>query len=383
MILNPKKFSSFFQLFFLLASLYWLPFIGSFYLSSIKIFMLVIFLIIIILFNQKKIEIKFRNILFLFLFFNLSLLYEILNNGSGEYILTIFTIGFFYILGAWFSRFDFRYNPTYLFYLFCFLNIWVILSIVFPFFNYRNSLMLSYDFEDVMLSSTGFSIARTSWAIGIFLLSMFYLYSEKESYKKFFIFFLPYLTVVLLGARGGIFYFTLASIFMFFALNFNIYKKILILFIFSTSIMFFLYSFSHLARLSGAEDFTTGRLDHYSFFLNIFNENIFLGTYSKGFYDLHNYGLNVSFIHNAYLNILTKYGVVGSFPFLLLILYSLINIFKKFEMINLPLYLLLVGGFLSCFFEPDTIFSYGFHILLFWFILGFTSNKIKSDRGFS
>jgi hypothetical protein len=383
MIFNPKKFSSFFQLFFLLASLYWLPFINSFYLSSVKIFMLVIFLIIIILFNQKKIEIKFRNILFIFLFFNLSLVYEILNNGSGEYILTIFTIGFFYILGAWFSRFDFKYNPTYLFYLFCFLNIWVILSIVFPFFNYRNSLMLSYDFEDVMLSSTGFSIARTSWAIGIFLLSMFYLYSEKDNYKKFFIFFLPYLTVILLGARGGIFYFTLASVFIFFSLNYNIYKKILILFFFSISIMFFLYNFSDLARLSGAEDFTTGRLDHYSFFLNIFNENIFLGTYSKGFYDLHNYGLNVSFIHNAYLNILTKYGIMGSFPFLLLIFYSLINIFKKFEMINLPLYLLLLGGGLSCFFEPDTIFSYGFHILLFWFILGFTSNKIKSDREFS
>lgn len=383
MILNPKNFSSFFQLFFLLASLYWLPFINSLYLSSVKVFMLGIFLIIIILFNQKKIEIKFRNIFFLFLFFSLALLYEILNNGSGEYILTIFTIGFFYILGIWFSRFDFRYNPTYLFYLFCFLNIWVILSKLFPFFNYRNSLMLSYDFEDVMLSSTGFSIARTSWAIGIFLLSMFYLYSEKDNYKKFFIFFLPYLTVILLGARGGIFYFTLASVFIFFSLNYNIYKKILILFVFLISILFFLYNFSDLARLSGAEDFTTGRLDHYSFFLNIFNENIFLGTYSKGFYDLHNYGLNVSFIHNAYLNILTKYGVIGSFPFLLLILYSLINIFKKFEMFNLPLYLLLAGGFLSCFFEPDTIFSYGFHILLFWFILGFTSNKIKSDREFS
>lgn len=377
MILNPKNFSYFFQLFFLLASLYWLPFVSSSYLSSIKIFMLVVFLIVIILFNQKKLIIKNKNILFIYLFFSISLCYEISNNGSGEYILTVSTVGFFYILGAWFSRFDFRNNPTYLFYLFCFLNIWVILSVVFPFFNYRNSLMLSYDFEDVMLSSTGFSIARTSWAIGIFLLSMFYLYSEKESYKKFFIFFLPYLTVILLGARGGIFYFTVASIFMFFALNFNIYKKILILFIFSISIMFFLYSFSDLARLSGAEDFTTGRLDHYSFFVNIFNENIFLGTYSQGFYDLHNYGLNVSFIHNAYLNILIKYGIVGFFPFLLLIFYSLINIFKKIEKVNLPLYLLLVGGFLSCFFEPDTIFSYGFHILLFWFILGFTSNKIK------
>lgn len=370
MVLTRYKVFVFLQLLFLLNIFYWAPFISVEILSFIKFIILIFVLLLSFAFLSKIKFNKFFLIMFLtciFLFF----LYESFSSGDGEYLKTGLIISIFYILGYIFSGYSLKNNfkfPVIIFTLAC---LWVILSVFIPALDYKNSLMLDYTFEDVLLSSTGFSIARTSWGLSAFLLCMYFYHSSKSNKIKFLAFIVSMISVFLLATRGGMLYYNLALIFIIYQSNIKLIYKNLISIFLMISLALIYYKYGDLLRLSNKEDISTGRFEHYSFFYVLFKENYWLGTYSNGLYDLTKFGLSVSKVHNAFLNLLLKYGILGAIPFFILLVYSIYKILNNYYKNLKYLYILLIGGILSCLLEPDSIFSYGYHVLIFWFVLAY------------
>lgn len=371
---NVKTIAIFLQYFFLICVLYWFPYVSNGFLASIKIISLIILSAsIFILSLPNKFPIKSFFLTIIYCFFVLC--YEFYNQGDSSYLIFTFTVLLFYIFGCSFAKYKFNKLGNLPFYIFVTICLWVIASKFIPQLDFKNSLKLDYTFEEVKLSSTAFSIARTSWGLSIFLLSMFYYYLEHNKLKKKLLIIFPFLTVLFIGARGGMFYFITAIVVFILISRFNFYKKIAFIFLLFVSSIFVFLNFGSDLRLSSVDDISNGRFEQYQYFGLIFSENYLLGTYSTGAYDLKDYGLNISNIHNSFLNLLAKYGLIGSVPILILLIGSLFKVYDNFNKEYVSLYLIIIGGIIACFLEPDSIFSYGYHILIFWFFLGFLSAK--------
>lgn len=363
------------QYFFLIFIIYWFPFfspsIVSNFRSAILIFILLLALFI---FSKSFINIKFYiliNTVCIYL-----LLYELTTKGDGSYVIISVAILFFYFLGYYFSKIELVALKKPAFYLLLILSVWVSLSSFFNQLDFRNLLFLDYEYAEVSLNSTGFSLARTSWGLSIFLLSMYFFHIEKKRSNKFLIFIIPFISTMTTATRGGMLYFAIAAFFI--ILNSSYLKTlskiflISILLISTTSIMYFL---GDNLRITGVEDISTGRFEQYNLFSRVMKEHWLFGTYSEGFYSLIPYGSSVNSFHNSFLNILLKFGIIGAFPIYLLLIISLVNIIRSFEKTYISLYMLILGGLISTQLEPDSIFSYGYHIFIFWFFLGYLANS--------
>lgn len=374
MYFNVKAINIFIQYFFLLCVLYWFPYVSNDLLANIKVLGLMILSVSIFVFSlSEKISIKGFILILCFVF--CVLCFEAYNQGDGSYLKFTFTVLIFYILGCFLAKSRFSKLGNLPFYIFIIICLWIILSKFVPQLDFKNSLKLDYTFEEIKLSSTAFSIARTSWGLSIFLLSMFYYYLEHNEFKKKILIILPFLTVLFISARGGMLYFFTAIVVFILFSRFGFYKKIVFISLLFISSVFVFLNFGSDLRLSDVDDISNGRFEQYQYFSLIFSQNYSSGTYSTGTYDLRDYGLYVSNIHNSFLNLLAKYGLVGSAPILILLITSLYKIYKSFYRGYTSLYLIIIGGLTACFLEPDSIFSYGYHVLIFWFCLGFLSAK--------
>ena len=178
MALTSSKFNFLIPLFFLFCIFYWFPFLSNHLVSLVKTFIL-FFLIIIKFYFVRKVNFK-KFILELALIF-FSFVYEVFSGGSGIFLLTIIIFMVFYELGVN-SKFIKIHNLYFIFAVIAFT--WVFLSFFFPFLNYKNELFLDYEYRDIMLSSTGFSIARTSWGISVVLLTLFFMQFSRNKKLK-------------------------------------------------------------------------------------------------------------------------------------------------------------------------------------------------------
>lgn len=364
---------------FLIFIIYWFPFFSPSFISKFRLATL-IFVIIIGLFVLFKSHIKIKtyiliNILCIYLFF-----YESINKGDGSYVILYITILLFYFLGFHSSKIKLTALKKPSFYFLLILTSWVCLANFFDQINFQNSLKLDYEYADVRLSSTGFSLARTSWGLSVFLVAMFFFHIEKNIMKKLLIFIIPFISTMTTTTRGGMLYFSIAAFFLIVSSSsIKVFYKTLLSCILLISIVGIVHFLGDSLRLTGVEDISTGRFDQYRLFSQLIDKHTLFGTYSEGFYDLTYYGSTVELLHNSFLNILVKFGVIGAFPIYYLLISSIIIITKNFNKEYIALYMLILGGIVSTQLEPDSIFSYGYHILIFWFFLGYLTNSKKYD----
>ena len=362
--------------FFIIANIYWLPFLSIEFISKFKFLVLLLLLILFSIFFVKK-ERKYNiNDMWIILAFVFSLFYQILSGVSNfSYFIMFLSFLIFYYMGknaGSYSLNNFGISILFLMYL------WVFLSFFIPSLNYRNSLLLDYEFSEVMLSSTGFSLARTSWGIGISLLTLYYIHYTSSVKLKTILFILAFLCILTTGSRGGIIYFLVASVFFIYFKKINANLKIITTLILMLTIYLFYYYFGEFFRFKGGEDFSNGRSSNYNYFSDLISNNYIFGYYPKGGYSLTNYGFQYDHIHNAWLNFLLNYGILGSLPVLVILFIFLKNIFGGDYSEKISLYLIVLIGILSTFIEPDTIFSNGYHVLLFWFTLGLLAQSRKN-----
>lgn len=370
-----KRFFLFYfiSIFFIIANIYWFPFVSSQLISEFKILMLVgiVFLYFLFSFSGKN---KYNNDdVFIVLSFALAIFYSLISGSNDLKYITMFaSFVMFYFFG---KNVNFSYIPNNFLLFTSVLFFWVFLSFFFPALNYKNQLWLDYEFSEVMLSSSGFSIARTSWGIGVALLTLYLLNFARSSKFKKLLFVSAFLCVLSTGSRGGMIYFCLALCVFITMWEVSWRSKFLTFLVtLGLFLTIFIY-FGKYLRLSGVEDITTGRSSQYVYFLELFKNNYLFGYYSSGGYSLTNYGFEYNQIHNAWLNFILNYGLIGFSPLFLFLFISLRKVIINFEKINYNLYLVLLCGLFSTLLEPDTIFSNGYHILIFWFTLGFLSRS--------
>lgn len=375
MVIQRKNVFYLISIFFVIANIYWLPFISNELISNIKIFMVfgIIFFYFIFLLKNKN-SYEYHDLFILFILF-FSVIYNLLVNVQEfKYVIAFCSWVLFYFLGR---NCNFYIISDKILLFCCLLFLWVFLSAFIPNLNYKNQLWLDYDFADIQLSSTGFSIARTSWGIGVALLSFFLINFSNSKKIKTLLFFSAFLCVLSTGSRGGMLYFLIGSVFFISISNLNLREKFLAFSVVISGLLAIFLYFSEYLRLSGVDDITTGRSSQYQYFFELFNTNPFFGYYPEGGYSLVNYGFDYSQIHNSWLNFILMYGLIGFIPLLLFIIFSLEKIFFNFNKKNYSLYLLVFCGFFSTLLEPETILSNGYHILVFWFALGFLSKKSR------
>lgn len=374
MVIKLSNFEIIVPFFFFTCIFYWFPFVSNGFVSGIKFFLL-IFLIFLKISYFKYINLKkffFESGLIF-----ISIVYELIANGTGEFLLIILILMLMYELGC-VSQVKNINN------ILCFMVIvsfiWVFLALFVPGLDYKNNLFLEYEYRDILLSSTGFSIARTSWGISTLLLTLFFLQFNNSKIFKFLLLITCMLCILSTGSRTAIVCFCIALLFLFIFLIKNINLKLLaifFLFIFSWIIY---YYFGAFLRLSNVDDFSNGRLDQYVVLGKIFESNYFLGWYRYGGYSLEIFGYDYSQFHNAWIHTMLNYGIFGSMIIFSWLFYCILNMKYIFCKKYLYLYLILICGLITTLFEPEVIFSYGYHILIFWFILGMLSKYNLANK---
>lgn len=367
-----------YTLFFFSAVFYWFPFVSTNLISSFKFFNLLLVFVFFIVFKRYSL-LKGRQLGFAILVLLWALIYQIISSNDFFYFNTISLIVFFYFMGKCITYPKYKYNSIYA-YLFVFFFSWVFLSYFITQLDFRNSLLLEYEYAEVMLSSTGFGLGRTGWGIAVYFVTLFFMSFTKSNYLKTAIFLMGFLNVCTTGSRAGMLYFSLSV--LVFA---NIYlkstgKRVFVSFLFLLFIFAFLNFFGEILRFSNVEDFSNGRFLQYDVVYELVGKNILMGNYSYGGYSLEDMGFEYKQIHNAWLNFFIKYGVIGFIPLLVFFMYSLFQAFtvKKLDKEKVYMYLIVICGFFSTFFEPETIFSYGYHVLIFWFCLGYLAKDNRN-----
>lgn len=321
-------------------------------------------------------------------------------NGSslGPLALTLYIVFFFLIgntLGTYNApliRIDYHTIPFIL--LFIALCAWVATATISPSFDTPNPLYNEIatttdyiHFQQPYLSSTGFNGGRTGWSISVFLFVLCLVNATQDRSNTFqkaianSALAIGMTSILTTGSRGGLLYlFVYATLFVFIgprhlSLTFKALAAILLLF--TVSIAYF--AFGDVLRLSGVDDFSTGRIEGYSISIVILAQNLLWGAYPHGGYTLIESGLQYDQIHNAWLNFVAMYGLAFSCIFFFFFLTALTRAFAasrgKFH-----LQCLLIAGVLSTFLEPQTIFSNGHHILIYWGVLGYLNSKNTSSQ---
>lgn len=373
MILKRIFLFYFISIFFIIANLYWFPFVSSQLISDFKIIMLSGIVVLYLIFFFMKKNYYNNDDIFIIFCLIIAIFYNLISSVNDlKYIIMFTSFVIFYFFG---KSMSFLYLSNKVLLLTSILFLWVFLSLFFPTLNYKNQLWLDYEFSEVMLSSSGFSIARTSWGIGVALLTLYLLNFARSSKFKKLLFVSAFLCVLSTGSRGGMIYFCLALCVFITMWEVSWRSKFLTFLVtLGLFLTIFIY-FGKYLRLSGVEDITTGRSSQYVYFLELFKNNYLFGYYSSGGYSLTNYGFEYNQIHNAWLNFILNYGLIGFSPLFLFLFISLRKVIINFEKINYNLYLVLLCGLFSTLLEPDTIFSNGYHVLIFWFTLGFLSRS--------
>lgn len=375
MIIYYKSISSIFFLFFLVAIFYWSPFLDTQFIALFK-FLILIILFSSFIFFKKYLNLSKFQVAFSFFMILWAIMYEVFLDMDLSYLKIVILSLIFYSMGVG-TYFEKNKNyPLYSF-LLTITSLWVFLSFFYPNLNYQNNLLVDYEYSEVMLSSSGFSLGRTGWGIAIFFVSLFFINFLKSNLLKTIIFILGFLSVCTTGSRGGELYFFLSILFYIGYYLKDLKVKILF---FVAMFLFFGYiyfSLGEVLRLSNNDDFFNGRIISGEVVYRLLTDHFLFGYYSVGGYSLDSFGVGYKEIHNAWLNFFIKYGLLGSIPMFLFLGYGLKGIFhnKKYFKDNLSLYLIIIVGIVSTFLEPETIFSYGYHILIFWFTLGYLSKN--------
>lgn len=232
------------------------------------------------------------------------------------------------------------------------------------------------------LSSIGFGQSRTTWGVGITFIALFlawYFNELKYTWVANTILILSFLSVLVSGSRGALLYFLIYFLLILIFSSKSIKSYILYFFIL-ISLSFAvinIFGFDSLDR--GSSDITSGRAEGYKYLSYLFdNKKIFFGYEPYGGYTLDSFRDGYSKIHNAFINYLLSYGLINFLFLNTVLIMTLLKCLRNFNPSLAPLYYLVFCGLVSTALEPDTIFSYGHHTLIFWFILGFlysNSNK--------
>lgn len=375
MIIYYKSISSIFFLFFLVAIFYWSPFLDTQFIALFK-FLILILLFSSFIFFKKYLNLSKFQVAFSFFMILWAIMYEVFLDMDLSYLKIVTLSLIFYSMGVGTYFEKNRNYPLYSF-LLTITSLWVFLSFFYPNLNYQNNLLVDYEYSEVMLSSSGFSLGRTGWGIAIFFISLFFINFLKSNLLKNIIFILGFLSVCTTGSRGGELYFFLSILFYIGYYLKDLKVKILF---FVAIFLFFGYiyfSLGEVLRLSSNDDFFNGRIISGEVVYRLLTDHFLFGYYSVGGYSLDSFGVGYKEIHNAWLNFFIKYGLLGSIPMFLFLGYGLKGIFhnKKYFKDNLSLYLIIIVGIVSTFLEPETVFSYGYHILIFWFTLGYLSKN--------
>lgn len=375
MEIKLKDFRVLIPVFFFLCIFYWFPFISNEALSLLKLIILgCLFFSVVIFINRVNVKKIFLKSTILFF----AIVYELLAQGSGNFLLIIMVFVLMYDLGV-----NTKINKiNYIFLLLsAFTFFWVFLSYFISSINYNNLLFLDYSYRDITLASTGFSIARTSWGLSVVLLTLFLLQYSNNKISKIILFLSAFLCIITTGSRTALI--CLFVILVFISI-FKINSKVLRLVFLIASFFIFLILYitmGQFLRLAGSEDFSNGRLELYKLLNQIYNENIFLGWYPYGGYNLENYGYSFTQFHNAWIHFILEYGFLGWGIFLTWLIYCLLNLNLENFKEKIFLFLILICGFISTFLEPETVFSYGYHVLIFWYTLGLLSKSNIQNQG--
>lgn len=136
------------------------------------------------------------------------------------------------------------------------------------------------------------------------------------------------------------------------------------------SLILIILSFSLIYNLP-FDSISTRRADLTQVALDLWRNHPLVGVGPGNFVALSTYYWKEP-VHNIYLLTLSEAGIVGFFPFLLLLAYSLINSFKRVRSFPLPFVLLVEILFLGLFDHYLVTSSTG--SLLFWIVLGMASS---------
>ncbi|WP_196082810.1 hypothetical protein, partial [Acinetobacter baumannii] len=201
MIIYYKSISSIFFLFFLVAIFYWSPFLDTQFIALFK-FLILILLFSSFIFFKKYLNLSKFQVAFSFFMILWAIMYEVFLDMDLSYLKIVILSLIFYSMGVG-TYFEKNKNyPLYSF-LLTITSLWVFLSFFYPNLNYQNNLLVDYEYSEVMLSSSGFSLGRTGWGIAIFFVSLFFINFLKSNLLKTIIFILGFLSVCTTGSRGG------------------------------------------------------------------------------------------------------------------------------------------------------------------------------------
>lgn len=387
-------------IFFCIAPIYWLPAINQGLVSGIKTFaalycLFSLSLCMSAIANTVKGDAVFANLIVVLV---ASLIYvgTFYNDFSfGPLTITLY-ISIFFVVGHTLGakntpliKID-KYTLPFIV-LFLAMCTWVVFALIIPSFDTPNTLYNDLAnttdyiyFELPYLSSTGLNFGRTGWSLSVFLLILCLLHATqygRQSYGKLIVriaLLVGVLSIFTTGSRGGLLYLIICM--TLFVLNgpqrLRLTFKALAITLLAISIGLVYYFFGHNLRLSGIDDFSTGRLDGYAFSFVLLAQNFLWGAYPNGGYTLIENGLQYDQIHNAWLNIIASYGIVFScifFLFFLIVLKQALKASREYFYLRC----VLVVGLISTFLEPQTIFSNGHHILVYWGVLGYLNSRIK------
>lgn len=398
--LNKKLglFLRFMPMFVFLAPLYWVPYLSVEVLSWAKLLTGVgVGILAVRVFMVNPLFLIKSKVTMGYLFFiGVSLLYFLLfDNGKdfGPFMIAailyiFFMMGYCWSIGgAEFNLFG-GYGPVFLV-VFGVLCLWVFgaafferLNIINPLYSMRDLLLLNSGFESPLLSSTGFNIGRTGWAISVFFVCMCIIQSaqierrKNITYLAMFAVTAGFLSIITTASRGGLVYLFL------FALSFGwsklnkyhlIFKLMWLILMLVAGLIVYVVWGADLRLLNLDGGLTTGRYEGYLESISLIFARPMFGYYPVGGYSLLDYGLEYESIHNAWLHFIVSYGVIMFLVllicFLSLVVWALLYRDNKNEYFYLRS--LIYCGLISTFFEPQTIFSAGYHVLVFWVVLGF------------
>ncbi len=340
--------------------------------------------------TQNRIYFNYFDFLFIVtIFCGLIYSYFISNNTYSHGIST--TVLIIYI----FYRFGFDFYPSqrekpsrvitvsvyfYIFvFIFIFLDYFFNLGIVNPVYTFKDGFdYLVETGTTPVLSGTGLSLSRTSWALGLVFISIFFIDLKKLNYislETLNIYLVAmFLSQIVTNSKFGLSVSFVILALHFRHLIFSSYFKLYASFLMGICCFILVLLNDSYFRIQDGQ-ITTGRFEGWLLFPEIISQHFIEGWGSEvSLYTLRDFGLAYSHIHNSWMHLIAVYGIIGLTLTFIYFLLLIITIRKSLINNQFMVFSISVIGLINTMIEPDSIISYGYNVLVFWYMVGNCKN---------
>lgn len=301
---------------------------------------LVGFLLLLVMFFQKKIKIVVSDFFLLLSF--VSILLSALVNGLDGFSFTVLTgLLFYYVIFTLYPNYCVSDNLlnlcTYI------LLLWCILPLVHFFFSSRDTQLLFYtNLEGSISTFSGYAFHRNWYAIYVGMTILLLLFSNFKWSVKCILGLLLLIGLVMSESRS-VFVSVVCSILVYCFFKYKLNGRFLFLLLVLSVVSFFLYVYFDEYSLRGyASSGDDGRSEIWNYYWSFIKDHFFWGN-GKPLLYVDSYSLLPNYAHNFVLQSVADYGILSLVFFLLYLVCHFVSISNKAK--TLFVYLIIISLF--------------------------------------